>query len=46
MDTNCAPLLTDLFLYSFAADFLEVDPGKKEKTLAQSFTFSFCYIYG
>ena len=35
--TNCAPLLVDLFHYSYAADFI---PG-----LARSLKFTFRYIY-
>ena len=44
MGTNCAPLLADLFLYSYEADFLDGLLKKKEKTLARTFNFSFRYI--
>jgi hypothetical protein len=44
MGTNCAPLLTDLFLYSYEADFIERLLKKNEKKLAQSFNFTFRYI--
>ena len=44
MGTNCAPLLADLFLYSYEAKFLQGLLQKKDKKLAQSFNFSFRYI--
>ena len=44
MGTNCAPLLADLFLYSYEADFIQGLLKKKEKKLAQSFNYSFRYI--
>ena len=44
MGTNCAPLLADLFLYSYEADFIQGLLKKNEKNLAQSFTFMFRYI--
>jgi hypothetical protein len=31
MGTNCAPLLADLFLYSYEADFIQGVPQKKIK---------------
>ena len=39
MGTNCAPLLVELFLYSYEADL-----KKNEKKLARSFNFTFRYI--
>ena len=39
MGTNCVPLLVDLFLYSYEADF-----KKNEKKLVRSFNFTFRYI--
>ena len=42
--TNCAPLLADLFLYTYEAEFLEGLLKKKEKTVAQTFNFTFRYI--
>ena len=42
--TNCAPLLTDLFLYSYEADFIQGLLKKNEKKLDRSFNFRFCYI--
>ena len=44
MGTNCAPLLTDLFLYSYEADFIQGLLKKNEKKLTGSFNFTFCYI--
>ena len=44
MGTNCAPLLADLFLYSYEAEFVEslLQAGKKH--LAQQFNFTYRYI--
>ena len=39
--TNCAPLLADLFLYSYEADFIQGLLKKNEKKLARSFNFTF-----
>jgi hypothetical protein len=44
MGTNCAPLLADLFLYSYEVDFIQGFLKKKEKKLARSFNFMFHYI--
>ena len=44
MGTNCAPLLADLFLYSYEAEFIQGLVQKGEKKLAQSFNFTFRYI--
>ena len=44
MGTNCAPLLADLFLYSYEADFIQGLLKKNEKKLARSFIFTFRYI--
>jgi hypothetical protein len=44
MGTNCAPLLADLFLYSYEADFIDGLLKQKQKKLAHSFNFSFRYI--
>ena len=44
MDTNCAPLLADLFLYSHEADFIQRLLKKNEKKLVRSFNFTFRYI--
>src|SRR5210317_1584118 len=44
MGTNCAPLLADLLLYSYEADFIQSLLEREEKKLAQSFGFTFRYI--
>ena len=44
MGTNCAPLLSELFLYSYEADFIQGLLKKNEKKLARSFNFTFRYI--
>ena len=45
MGTNCAPLLADLFLYSYEAEFIQnLLKDKKKKHLAKSFNFTFRYI--
>ena len=44
MGTNCAPLLADLFLYSYEADFIQGLLKKNEKKLARSFYFTFRYV--
>ena len=44
MGTNCAPLLADLFLYSYETDFIQWLLTKNEKKLARSFNFTFRYI--
>ena len=44
MGTNCAPLLADIFLYSYEADFIQslLTTGKKQ--LASWFNFTYRYI--
>ena len=44
MATKCAPLLADLFLYSYEAEFVQslLQAGKKH--LAQQFNFTYRYI--
>ena len=44
MGKNCAPLIADLFLYSYEADFIQRFLKKNEKKLALSFNFTFRYI--
>ena len=44
MGTNCAPLLADLFLHSYEADFLQSLLDKKDRRLALSFNLTFRYI--
>ena len=41
---NSAPLLADLFLYSYEADFIQELLQKNEKKLTQSFNFTCRYI--
>jgi len=45
MGTSCAPLIADLFLYSYDADFIQGFLKKNEQKLARSFNFTFRYIY-
>ena len=44
MGANCVPLLTDLFLYSYNADFIQGFLKKNEKKITRSFNFTFRYI--
>ena len=44
MDTNCDPLLTDVFLYSYETDFIQGFLKKNEKKPARSFNVTFRYI--
>ena len=44
MDTNCAPLLTDLFLHAYEADFLQGFLKNEYRKLAQTFNSNFRYI--
>jgi len=44
MGTNCAPLLADLFLHSYEAEFVQGLLRKGEKKLAQFFNDTFRYI--
>ena len=44
MGTNCAPLLADLFLYSYEGDIIQGLLKKNGKRLARSFNFTFRYI--
>ena len=43
--TNSAPLLAELFLYTYEADFIQGLLKENDKKLARSFIFSFRYIY-
>jgi hypothetical protein len=43
MNTNCARLLADLFLYSYEAEFIQGLLKKNDKNLARSFNFTFSY---
>jgi hypothetical protein len=44
MCTNCAPLLADLFLYSYEAEFVQKLLWDNNKELAVSFHHTFRYI--
>ena len=44
MGTNCAPLLADLFLYSYEAEFVQSLLTAGKKHLAQQFNFTYKYI--
>ena len=44
MGTNCAPLLADLYLYSYEAEFMEGLVRDGNKNMAKSFNFTFRYI--
>ena len=44
MGTNCAPLLADLFLYSYGAEFNQTHIKSGKRQLARSFNFTFRYI--
>ena len=41
MDTNCAPLLADLFLYSYETEFVQSLLKAGKKHLAQQFNFTY-----
>ena len=40
MGTTCAPLIADLFLYSYEADFMQGFLRKNERKLARSLNFT------
>jgi hypothetical protein len=42
--TDCVPLLVDLFVYSYEADFIQGLVRKNEKKLVRFFNFTFRYI--
>ena len=44
MGTNCAPLLADLFLYSYENEFLDKLIKEGKRKLARKFSLSYCYI--
>jgi hypothetical protein len=44
MGTNCAPLLLDLFLYSYEAESIQNLPHEKNKPLAVAFNSTIRYI--
>jgi hypothetical protein len=46
MSTNCAPLLADLFLHPYEADFRQRLLKNEDRKEAQTFNSIFCYIDG
>jgi hypothetical protein len=44
MGTNCAPLLADLFLYSYESEFLQKLAKDKKIHEARAFNFTYRYI--
>ena len=44
MGTNCAPLLADIFLYSYEAEFIQPFLSTGKKNLATQFNFKYRYI--
>ena len=44
MGTNCAPLLADIFLYSYDAEFIQPLLSTGKKKLASQFNFTYRYI--
>jgi len=44
MGTNCAPLLADLFLYSYESEFLDKLISKGKRNLARQFNLTYRYI--
>ena len=44
MGTNCAPLLADIFLYSYEADFIQYLLSAEKKQLASRFNLTYRYI--
>ena len=44
MGTNCAPLLADIFLYSYEAEFIQSLLSTSRKRLASQFNLTYRYI--
>ena len=44
MGTNCAPLLTDIFLYSYEAEFIQSLLSFGRKQCASKFNFTYRFI--
>ena len=44
MGTNCAPLLADIFLYSYEAEFIQFLLSTGKKKIAPQFNFTYRYI--
>ena len=45
MGTNCVPLLADIFLYSYEAEFIQTLLSNGKKKLASRFNFIYRYMY-
>ena len=44
MGISCAPLLADLFLYSYENEFLDKLIKEGKRKLARKFNLSYCYV--
>jgi hypothetical protein len=44
MGTNCAPLIADVFLYTYETDFIQKLPHEKKQSLTVAFNSIFRYI--
>ena len=44
MGTDCAPLLVDMFLYSYEAEFIQSLLSTGKKQLASRFNLAYIYI--
>ena len=44
MGTNCAPLLADIFLYSYEAEFIQSLLSTGKKKITSQFNFTYRYI--
>ena len=44
MGTNCAPVLADIFLYSYEAQFIQALLSTGRKQLATQYIFTYRYI--
>ena len=44
IDTNCAPLLADISLYSYQAEFIQFFLSAGKKRIASQFNFTYRYI--
>lgn len=44
MGTNCAPVLADLFLYLYEAEFIEKRERENNKSLTMAFSSTYRYI--
>ena len=44
MDTNCAPLVEDLFLFSYERDFMESLSDDKQAAIIDTFNTTYRYL--